>query len=349
MKVFKMLFDNVFHLGMIGCLINGLSFAGEGEGGTAGTENNEGAGTQGAEGAGAGATQDVQAGGQQAANAGTQEVTDWTKDARYPKMWSIKNQGDPNRLYKSYREIEKIYEPTKKERDTLKSQVSELSEFLKGYGVELSKDKLKAVLDEHKSYTSNDFETLHPLMKIGRTFEPWIKNPDTFEKLDKFVRQFEQEDLQRRFPNMNAEQIAKQRELENKNKEFEDKFSKLEQEKALQSDIATVNSQIDRFKKYAETRGFAFTEDIRKAFIDQCIKEDVPVNGVFARAMEVYGEQVDKFNTERIRLEHLKELQKQKGNVILSAKTGAKTETGKKGSAGLAERLRNFYTGGQGT
>lgn len=309
--------------------------------------NDNGAGTQNAQPSGQeGNSQAAQADGQQAANAGAQDIIDWTKDERYKRMWSNKDVGDPNKLYKSYREIEKVFDPLKKESGQLKQQVSELAAICKEYGIKYTNEQLKEVLTEYKTY--KDPET--PENKALAELQYWINNEATSEQVVKFFNQLRQEELMRKYPGMNAEQIRKQSELEGELAAQKKELEQIKFKENYNNNLKSIDSQTDKAKAYAEKKGFTWTDDIKNALLDDCIKNKVLPKDIYARFIDLYNEQVDKAYAEKIRNDQLKDLNKNKGTVTLPAGTQMKPAS-KIGATidSLKDGLRKALAGQSGT
>jgi len=277
---------------------------------------------------------EVSVSGQQPVKASTQEILDWTKDERHGRMWSNKGVGDPNKLYKSYKELEKVYTPLKSESETLKKQIATLSEFFKQYELEPDIGKLKPIFDEYK--TLKDPE--NPEMKALEELKYWVQNEATSEQVLKFFNQLRQEEMSRKYPGWNAEQIQKQIEIERKIKNLEEKEQQDTVKADYETSLKTINEQCDRAKKYAENKGFVFTDDIRNTLLDHCMKNNIDPKYVYSEFVNLYDEQVSKSFEEKIKQDQLKGLNKNKGNVVMPAKTTAPA----KGTGSLRDKFADI-------
>jgi len=291
---------------------------GEGEGGSSLTPETPEVQTSQSD-AQAGNSQQIPASGQPPANAGTQEILDWAKDERYGRMWSDKGTGNPNKLYKSYKELEKVFTPLKKESEALKGQFKTLSEFFKQYELEPDIEKLKPVFDEYK--TLKDPE--NPEMKALEELKYWVQNEATSEQVLKFFNQLRQEEYSRKYPGWNAEQIQKQIETERRIKAIEEKEKQDSAKFEYDTSLKTINEQCDRAKKYAESKGFVFSDDIRSTLLDHCMKNNIDPKYVYSEFVNKYDEQVSKAFEEKIKQDQLKGLNKNRDNVVMPAKTAA--------------------------
>lgn len=274
-------------------------------------------------------SQGVPASGQPPANANTQEILDWMKDERKVRMWKGNDKVDAyinanpeakkflDNIYKSYRNIEKVHDPIKKKAESLEGQISTLSEFMKQYGVEPDIEKLKPVLDEYKTFKDPE----NPEMQALAELKYWVQNEATGQQVLKFFDQLRQEEMHRKYPGWNAEQIQKQIEIERKIKNLEEKEQKDAQKTEYETSLKTINEQCARAKKYAESKGFVFSDDIRSSLLDHCMKNNIDPKYVYSEFVNQYDEQVSKSFEEKIKQDQLKGLNKNKGEVVIPAKT----------------------------
>jgi hypothetical protein len=268
----------------------------------------------------------VEGSGKQPAKPDTEEVFDWTKDARYVKMWKK----DPNGIYKSYRNAEKMIEPLKSELSELKKKQDEINALAKEFGI--TPEQLKEVLTEHKVFKDPNHVDNQRLGYLN-TF---LDNPVYQQEVVNFFNELEQKELQRLYPNMNAEQIKKQVELDNKVKELEAANEKNQHEKLVAQFSAELESNVDRAKKYAESRGFDFTDEIKNELLEYCDKNEIPTKYIYSTFVEKYSEPLDKAYADKVQQGQLQNLNKNKGSVTIPAKT--KSPDGKP-TGSLRERL----------
>lgn len=261
----------------------------------------------------------VPASGQPPANATPQEITDWTKDDRHERMW----RKDPNQLYKSYRNMEKVYDPMKDEIKGLKGQIEQVDGLLKEYGYELNSEQLKSVLDELRSYTTDDEKLQKPVVRIGKYFEqqPWFNEPGYVDKLDKFTQNLYWEYMQEKYPGMTMPQIQKMNELEAKNKEIETRLTQKEQAERIKSTEMGIDKALKEIKAFSTENGFAFTDKIEQELIDFGEKTGTPPEYLYGEFMKRYGKEIQKSYSERVKQEQLQMLEKNKNNITLPAGT----------------------------
>ena len=241
--------------------------------------------------------------GKQPAKPAVPEVYDWTKDKRYEPMWKKDVNGG---LYKSYREMEKKYEPTLKELETLKADKTAMTELAKSYGITL--EQLKDVLEDYKTY--KDPEALHN--QYVSSFKKWVDNDKTMPRLDKLIREFQEEEWTEKYPGMTAETRAKVQAQEERLKKLEDD----ERNRTFQSSVEQQKKDLlDNFtsiKKDCEEFGFEFTKDIEVKLLDYCEKNGINTNAVYAEFIKQYGKELRTSYAEKVKADQLKTLNKNK-------------------------------------
>ena len=260
----------------------------------------------------------------------TKETIDWLLDPRADKMWKK----DPNNLYKSYRNIEKVYDPLKKQTDSLTALFKEL---------ELENPELlREIIPEYREFKDPN----NPLIKTANYFKSWLDNPVYSPKVEGFFQELEKQELARLYPGMNEEQIKKQVELENKLKTLEEKNNQIETEKMVATYKGEIKQGIDKSKKYAEKVGLAWTDEIHSKLLDYCSKNNISTRYIFQAFIELFGADIEKSFTERHEKEVMEKLNKNKNAVVTSgAKMGRQVSP--TGKMSLADKLRGVLEGKQ--
>lgn len=133
-----------------------------------------------------------------------QEIQSWDKDKRFNEMWK----GDPNNLYKSYKNIEKSYGAVTKERDTYKQQFTTHDQRVKELeGRVKEADEIRKVIDFFDSNPVYQKELLGVLEKLTneqKRMKYGDLPPEAISKLEKA------EQIERRFQEMEQEQQVQQ-------------------------------------------------------------------------------------------------------------------------------------------
>lgn len=279
------------------------------------------------------------AGGQPAAKPLEDEVFDWAKDERYKRMWN--KDGTPfteqqlkvinDGLFKSYRNLEKVHEPTKQELSQLKTQFDSLNKVAKEYGISL--EQISDILNEHKSFK----DPANPVNQRAGYLSEWVDNPIYRDKVIAFFQDLEKQEEQRRYPNMSAEQIKQMRAMETEIAQIKADNQKKSHEQMVNKFSTEIKSNIDKAKKFAEIKGFDFTDDIKNSLLEHCEKNNIPTSLVYATFIDLYNEELDKAHTAKVQNEQLKNLNKNKKDGILPA--GTKPDAGG-GSENLLNKLR---------
>ena len=259
-------------------------------------------------------------------NLSEEELLDWKKDKRYGKMW--KNEND---LYKSYTGLEKWkatnHDPIKKEYDDMMQLFSEH---------EIDKSRLKDYIDEYKSFKDPNNPVVASVNYIGK----WLNNDLYRDKLNTFFDGLEQEEIQRRYPNMTAETRQKMMDYERKMEEYDKKLKAIEEEKRYNQYTTEIQENLDKCKELAESRGFGFPDKIKNELVAYCDKNNIPTKYIYQAFMEKYREQLDKAFAEKTEQNLLKKFNKNKSAGIVKAGTN-KNETSKKLS--YREQLKKAF------
>lgn len=246
--------------------------------------------------------------GQPAANPTPQEIADWQKDERFERMWKK----DPNGLYKSYTELEKVYNPLKEKHTALETQVNEVSALFKEMGIEPTKEQIKAVLDELKGFKDPN----NIVNKRNDFLGHWLDDESRYRKygtkIDTFFNDLQMEEWREKFPGMTTEQIQHQIDLEKKVEKFEN-FQATEQSKQ------TMGENLSKIQTLCNRYGFAFSTDIKTQFLNDCMKKGVSTREVYHTFIDQFGEQLEKSLRDKVQKEQLQNLEKNKQGVIPAA------------------------------
>ena len=261
----------------------------------------------------------------------TGDVLGWDKDERYERIWKK----DPNGLYKSYKELEKVYEPAKQKLSVYEKQVNELNTLAKEFGI--TPEQLKDVLTEHKTYKDPN----NPNNVVLGNLERWLNTPELSDKVKGIWNDLLNEEMRVKYPNMNAEQIKKQVELENRQAEMEKKLNTYEHEKLVGQYSDEIRKSEQKVKEYAKSKGFEVTNEIWAKVLRHCHENRVETKNIPYAFRELYDAEVDKVYFEKVKQDQLKALNKNKGETILPAGTAAKPSV----SGGLRSMLNKALSG----
>ena len=148
-------------------------------------------------------------------------LEEWQKDSRYGKMW--KKTDD---LYNSYKSLETSFQDVNPKYKALLKVLKE-----NGFQAENLADELKKYADYR-----------NPESKINQVYnyvDKLLNNDLYSQRVLQFFNQIEAEELQRLYPNMSAEQIKKQQEMEAKLQQLE----ATEKQRAEEKAIADITNQ----------------------------------------------------------------------------------------------------------
>lgn len=257
-----------------------------------------------------------------------EEIYDALKDERAKRMWmNDKGSIDYNKIYKSYRNLEKMHEPLKKQYSTIEATFKEL-------GIPLDPVQIKGIAQEYNQLKDPN----NPVKQRADYFSVWSDNPIYRNDVIAFYENLEKREMQRQFPGMNEEQIKKQVELENKVKSFEQFQAKQQEQEKFQSDVSTAKEGWNKIKKLADSRGFSFTDEIAENIMSVMNKNKIDTKYLYHTFIELYGEQLDKTLTERTEKSVMERLNKNKQAGVISGNPSAKpTVSGNTGS--LRDRI----------
>ena len=252
------------------------------------------------------------------ANAGKQsgeptqaQLDTWDKDKRFETMWKK----DPNNMYKSYREIEKMYEPVKKEADDLKRIFAE---------AKIEPAQIKDILSELDTLKAPD----RPQNALFSALEPYLKDPVYAKEIEAFFEEIERKSITAKYPGMNEEQIRKQIDLETRLNQLEDEKKKVEYEKQVETYGKSMGEAWTKIESFAKSRNFVLTDDIKKSFKDYCGSKMIDpelYTGVF---QQLFNDEIEKTYSAVVEKQILEKLNKNKQTVVPAA--GASLPAGQK-------------------
>jgi hypothetical protein len=253
-----------------------------------------------------------------------EEILNWEKDKRFNKMWK-----NPNDLYKSYIEMEKW---KASQHDPLKQQYDNLVKLFSDN--DLDPRNLNDYINEYKKFKDPN----NPLIARANYLSSWLENPLYKDKLVAIFEDLENQELQRKYPNMGAEERAKMIEMEGKLSEYDKKFQIAEREKLTNTYVTEITEGLEKCKQLAEKRGFGFPDNIQKALLAYCEQNEIPARYIYHAFLDKYGEQLDKSFAEKTEKGVLEKLNKNKSEGIVNA--GSNKKTSPKGQS-FRERLFN--------
>ena len=230
-------------------------------------------------------------------------IWDYKTDPRWGKVW--KKEGDIIQGYKSLDDIlEKKYKPTFK-------QYEDLQKKFKEYGIE--SEKFDEYFKEYQTLKSPE----HPTNQVFNRLKELVEGDDlAAQDLQLALNKIHEDKLSRKYPGLNKDAREKIIAQEKQLKELENWKKTTEMEKLNEASTERATKGIDAIQKLCQSKGFDFTDEIRKEFIDHCIKEGISTKYMLQEFRNVYDDTLDKVHEEKIKAATLETLQKKNATTI---------------------------------
>ncbi|MBQ4178360.1 MAG: hypothetical protein II598_01305 [Elusimicrobia bacterium] len=231
-------------------------------------------------------------------------LEEWQKDSRYGKMW---NKADD--LYNSYKSLETKFQD-------VNPKYTGLLKILKENGFQA-----ETLADELKKYA--DYR--NPESRINQVYnyvDKLLNNNLYSDRVLQFFNQIEAEELQRLYPNMSAEQIKKQQELEAKLQQLETTERQRQEEKYMADTTAQITNGLTECDNLAKEYGFKMTDEVKNYLLTYCRDNNIEpryIKGVFR---ELYGKQLLEARDKKILANYSARKQKIKDAEIISGGAG---------------------------
>lgn len=231
-------------------------------------------------------------------------LEEWQKDSRYGKMW--KKTDD---LYNSYKSLETKFQD-------VNPKYTGLLKILKENGFQA-----ETLADELKKYA--DYR--NPESRINQVYnyvDKLLNNNLYSDRVLQFFNQIEAEELQRLYPNMSAEQIKKQQELEAKLQQLETTERQRQEEKYMADTTAQITNGLTECDNLAKEYGFKMTDEVKNYLLTYCRDNNIEpryIKGVFR---ELYGKQLLEARDKKIIANYSARKQKIKDAQIISGGAG---------------------------
>lgn len=201
-------------------------------------------------------------------------LEEWQKDGRYGKMWN-----KPDDMYNSYKSLEKSF-------NDLNPKYNGILKVLKenGFSAENLTDELKKFADYR-----------NPQSRINQIYNyvnGFLNNDIYSARIQQFFEQLEQEELQRLYPNMNAEQIAKQQAMDKEIKELKAREAQRQEQLAIQNDTDTIMKGLGQCDEIAKKYGFKLTNDVKNYLLTHCSQNNIDPKYIMQEFMVLYGDKL---------------------------------------------------------
>ena len=237
---------------------------------------------------------------------GTQNVNqetnleEWQKDSRYGKMW---HKADD--LYNSYKSMEKSYQD-------INPKYKALLNVLKDNGFQA-----ETLADELKKYA--DYR--NPESRINQVYnyvDKLLNNELYSNRVIQFFNQLEAEELQRLYPNMSAEQIKKQQDLEQQLNQLKSAEQQRQEQQYMTETTNQINSALEDCNKLAQEYGFKVTDEVKDYLLTYCRDNNIEPKYIKAVFREIYGKQLLEARDKKILANYNERKEKIKSAQIIS-------------------------------
>ena len=231
-------------------------------------------------------------------------LEEWQKDSRYGKMW---NKADD--LYNSYKSLETKFQD-------VNPKYTGLLKILKENGFQA-----ETLADELKKYA--DYR--NPESRINQVYnyvDKLLNNNLYSDRVLQFFNQIEAEELQRLYPNMSAEQIKKQQELEAKLQQLETTERQRQEEKYMADTTAQITNGLTECDNLAKEYGFKMTDEVKNYLLTYCRDNNIEPRYIKSVFRELYGKQLLEARDKKILANYSARKQKIKDAEIISGGAG---------------------------
>jgi hypothetical protein len=150
-----------------------------------------------------------------------------------------------------------------------------------------------------------------------------LLNNDLYsQRVLQFFNQIEAEELQRLYPNMSAEQIKKQQELEAKLQQLETTEKQRQEEKYMTETTNQIANGLTDCEKLATEYGFKVTDEVKNYLLTYCRDNNIEPRYIKSVFRELYGKQLLEARDKKILANYTARKQKIKDAQIISGGAG---------------------------
>ena len=237
---------------------------------------------------------------------GTEQVNqntnleEWQKDSRYGKMW---NKADD--LYNSYKSLETSFQD-------INPKYKALVKTLKDNGFQA-----ETLADELKKYA--DYR--NPESRINQVYnyiDKLLNNEIYSGRVIQFFNQLEAEELQRLYPNMSAEQIKKQQDLEAQLNQLKSAEQQRQEQQYMTETTNQIQTALNDCETMAKEYGFKMTDEVKSYLLTYCRDNNVNPKYIKNEFMNLYGKQLREARDKKILANYDERKQKIKSATIIS-------------------------------
>ena len=264
---------------------------------------------------------------------GTEQVNqdtnleEWQKDSRYGKMW---NKADD--LYNSYKSLETNFQDINPK---YKALVKTLKE--NGFQAENLADELKKYADYR-----------NPESRINQVYnyvDKLLNNELYSNRVIQFFNQLEAEELQRLYPNMSAEQIKKQQELEAQLNQLKSAEQQRQEQQYMTETTNQINNALNDCETMAKEYGFKMTDEVKNYLLTHCRDKNIDPRYIKSEFINLYGKQLREARDKKVLANYNERKEKLKSAQIVSGGAGKVGNIGErvKGRESFLAGLKKIY------
>ena len=227
-------------------------------------------------------------------------LEEWQKDGRYGKMWK-----KPDDVYSSYTSLEKSF-------NDVNPKYKALVKLLKDNGFQA--DNLADELNKYADYRN-------PQSRINQVYNyvnKYLENGLYSDRIIQLFNQIEAEELQRLYPNMSAEQIKKQQEMEAKLNQLQAEQQQRQHQAEVDKLEGVITKGIESCEALANEYGFKLTDDVKNYLYDYCGKNNIAPEYIEFVFRKLYGKQLLEARDKKIITNYSAQKQKIKDAQIVS-------------------------------
>ena len=177
--------------------------------------------------------------------------------------------------------------------------------------------KPDSLADELKKFA--DYR--NPDSKINQVYNyvsKYLENGLYSDRIIQLFNQIEAEELQRLYPNMSAEQIKKQQEMEAKLNQLQAEQQQRQEEMAVKQIESEIAKGVESCEQLAKEYGFKLTDDVKNYLYDYCSKNNIAPQHMEFAFRKLYGKQLLEARDKKIITNYSARKQKIKDAQIVS-------------------------------
>lgn len=254
-------------------------------------------------------------------------LEEWKKDSRFGKRWKTADD-----MYKSYRSLESQFSPLNEKYQNLERTLKD-----NGFQAETLADELKKYAD----YRNPDSR----INQVYNYIDKLLNSELYSNRVIQFFNQLEAEELQRLYPNMSAEQIKKQQDLEQQLNQLKSAEQQRQEQQYMTQTTSQINTALEDCDKLAKEYGFKITDEVKNYLLTYCRDNDIEPKYIKAVFRDIYGKQLLEARDKKILANYNERKEKIKSAQIISGGAGKVGNLGErpKGRESFLAGLKRIY------